>query len=151
MSRGMTKCTKRHVHPMKTQISLGICPIWAEPLLCTQRLAKDPTSLRADSLGWSDFSLGARHFVGFVMVWLNCSHFRQEIWSMLPVLQEATLVLRWWSYVKRLWSSLMNVPKKIWYIWALSRENLSSGFETRVDSIRPAQPQKIGRGLKFQV
>ena len=28
-------------------------------------------------------------------------------------------------------------------LWASSRENLSSGFPTRVDSIRPAQPQKL--------
>ena len=34
---------------------------------------------------------------------------------------------------------------------ASSRENLSSGFATRVDSNRPAQPQKLGRGLKFRI
>ena len=34
---------------------------------------------------------------------------------------------------------------------ALSRENLSSGFATRVDSNRPVQPQKLGRDLKFQI
>ena len=28
---------------------------------------------------------------------------------------------------------------------ALSQENLSSGFQTRVDSVQPAQPQKLGR------
>ena len=36
-------------------------------------------------------------------------------------------------------------------IWASSRENMSLGFSTRVDSNRPAQSQKLGRGLKFQV
>ena len=35
--------------------------------------------------------------------------------------------------------------------WASSRENLSSGFSTKVDSNRPAQLQKLGRGLKFRV
>ena len=34
-------------------------------------------------------------------------------------------------------------------IWVSSRENLSSGLATRVDWNRPAQPQKLGRGLKF--
>ena len=33
--------------------------------------------------------------------------------------------------------------------WASSRENLSSGFATRVDSSRSVQPQKLGRALKF--
>ena len=45
----MTKPTKWHVRPAKTQISLGICPGWSESLLCTQRVAKDPTFLHADS------------------------------------------------------------------------------------------------------
>ena len=35
--------------------------------------------------------------------------------------------------------------------WALSWENLSSGFVTRVDSHRPVQPQKLRRGLKFRI
>ena len=36
-------------------------------------------------------------------------------------------------------------------IWASSRQNLPSGFATRVDSNRPAQPRKLGRGLKFRI
>ena len=35
--------------------------------------------------------------------------------------------------------------------WVSSRENLSSGFATTVDSNRPAQLQKLGRGLKFRI
>ena len=33
----------------KTQISLGIRPVWSESLLCTQWVAKDPSFLHADS------------------------------------------------------------------------------------------------------
>ena len=40
--------------------------------------------------------------------------------------------------------SLFNETK-----WASSREILSSGFATRIDSNRPAQPQKQARGWKF--
>ena len=43
----MIKPTKWHVRPAKTQISLGIHPVWSES------------------------SLEARHFVGFVMRLLN--------------------------------------------------------------------------------
>ena len=32
MSRLMTKPTKWHVHPAKTRISLGICPVWSDSL-----------------------------------------------------------------------------------------------------------------------
>ena len=37
MSQGMTKPTKWHVRPAKTEISLGIHPIWSESLLSTWR------------------------------------------------------------------------------------------------------------------
>ena len=36
-----------------------------------------------------------------------------------------------------------------WIIRASSRENLFSGFATRVDSKRPSQLQKLVRGLNF--
>ena len=86
----MTKPTKwvcAHCRPAKTQISLGICPVWSESLLsicpvwsesllCTQWVAKDPRFLHVDSEDWSDWAdaqadLGLRwahsHFIGFVM------------------------------------------------------------------------------------
>ena len=37
------------VRPAKTQISLGIRPVWSESLLCAQWVAKDPSFLHADS------------------------------------------------------------------------------------------------------
>ena len=56
MSRLMTKPTKWPVHPVKTQISLGIHPVWSESSLCTQWVAKDPRFLHADSEDWSDWA-----------------------------------------------------------------------------------------------
>ena len=55
----MTKPTKWHVCPAKTQISLGIRPVWSESALCAQWVAKDPSFLHADSTdadqtGWMD-------------------------------------------------------------------------------------------------
>ena len=49
----MKKPTKWPVHPAKTQISLSICPVWSESLLCTQLVAKDPMFLYADREDWS--------------------------------------------------------------------------------------------------
>ena len=43
------KTNKMTVHPAKTQISLGIRPVWSESSLCAQWVAKDPSFLRADS------------------------------------------------------------------------------------------------------
>ena len=38
------------VHQAKTQISLGIRPVWSEFSLCALWVAKDPRFLQADSL-----------------------------------------------------------------------------------------------------
>ena len=43
------KTNKMTVRPVKTQISLGICPVWSESSLCAQWAAKDPSFLQADS------------------------------------------------------------------------------------------------------
>ena len=43
------KTNKMSVRPAKTQISLGIRPVWSETSLCTQWVAKDPRFLHADS------------------------------------------------------------------------------------------------------
>ena len=43
------KTNKMSVRPSKTQISLGIHPVWSESLLCAQWVAKDPRFLHADS------------------------------------------------------------------------------------------------------
>ena len=72
------KTSKMTVHPAKTQISLGIHPVWSESLLCAQWVAKDPWFLHADSedsdqtgrmprLIWV-FSECTCHFVGFTMM-----------------------------------------------------------------------------------
>ena len=80
MSHLMTKQTKWSVRPVKTQISLGIRPVWYELLLCAHWVAQDPIFLHADSEGSdqtgdaeADLNLRWRicHFVGFVMRWLN--------------------------------------------------------------------------------
>ena len=78
----MTKPTKWHVRPAKTQISLGIFPVWSEPSLCAQWEAKNPRFLHADSRDPDQTGRMSRliwvlagctcHFVGFVM--------RRPIW-----------------------------------------------------------------------
>ena len=72
----MTKQTIQSVRPAKTQISLGMCPVWSEPSLCAQLIAKDPSFLHADGedsdqtrrmprLIWV-FAGRTCHFIGFV-------------------------------------------------------------------------------------
>ena len=56
MSCLMTKPTKWYVHPAKTQISLGIRPVWSESSLCAQWIAKEPSFFHADSEDWLDWA-----------------------------------------------------------------------------------------------
>ena len=69
-SRLMTKPTKRHVRPAKTQISLGIRPVWSESSLSAWRKLGSLATHWAHSEdsdqiglggcpGWSESSLGA--------------------------------------------------------------------------------------------
>ena len=74
MSRDMTKPTKWHVRPAKTQISLGIHPVWSASSLCAQwpqvsvmRTAKTLISL-GGCPGWSESSLGAHSLCLFCHV-----------------------------------------------------------------------------------
>ena len=60
------KTNKMSVRPMKTQISLGIHPVWSESSLCAQWVGKDPRFLHADSEDWLVWA----EFVGFVKSWL---------------------------------------------------------------------------------
>ena len=52
----MTKPTKWHVRPAKTQISLGIQSIWSESSLCAQWVAKAPSFLHTYSKDLSDMA-----------------------------------------------------------------------------------------------
>ena len=57
MSRRMTIPTKWHLHPAKTQISLGICPVWSESSLSAWRkLGPLSYSLSAQQRLWSDWA-----------------------------------------------------------------------------------------------
>ena len=68
---------KMSVHPSKTRISLGTCPVWSESSLCAPWVAKDPMFLNADSEDSDQTGMMPRliwvsagrtcHFVGFVM------------------------------------------------------------------------------------
>ena len=77
MSRLMIKPTKWPLHPAKTQISLGICPVWPESSLSAWRTIgssathwaqcedSDQTG-RMPRLIWV-FTVRTCHFVGYVM------------------------------------------------------------------------------------
>ena len=64
------KTNKVSVCPAKTQISLGICPVWSESLLCAQWVAKDPRFLHADS----EYSDQTGRMPRLIWVFTGCTH-----------------------------------------------------------------------------
>ena len=80
LSHLMIKPTKWHVRLAKTQIRLGIRPVWSESSLCAQWVTNGPSFLHADSedsdqtgrmprLIWV-FAGRTGHIAGIVMLWL---------------------------------------------------------------------------------
>ena len=80
LSCRMAKPTQWHVRPAKTQISLGISPVWSESSLSAWRNIRPLTIFWAQSedsdktwrmprLSWV-FAGRTRHWVGFVVLWL---------------------------------------------------------------------------------
>ena len=76
------------VRPAKTQISLGIRPVWSESSLSAWRKLGSLATRWAHSADWSDWAdaqadLSLRwahiHFVGFVMSRLKCNH-KGSLW-----------------------------------------------------------------------
>ena len=86
ISRRMTKPTKWPLRPAKTQISLGIRPVWSESSLSAWRNIGSSATHWAhcedsDQIGWMTrliwvFAGRKGHFVGFVM---RCLTFRKGI------------------------------------------------------------------------
>ena len=70
LNRSMTKPRKRPVHPGKTQISLGVCPVWSKSLLCAQWVAKDPRFLLANS---EDSDQPGRWMPRLIWVFAGCT------------------------------------------------------------------------------
>ena len=71
LSRLMTKPSNWPVRPAKTQISLGIHPVWSESSLCVQWVAKDPRFLHADNEDSDPTGLMPRLI--WVFAWCTCN------------------------------------------------------------------------------
>ena len=77
ISQCMTKPTKWHVRPAKTQISLGICPVWSVFAVCMKKawVLSYPSSAQRRLIrlgqcpGWPESSLGAHA----ILLVLSCT------------------------------------------------------------------------------
>ena len=80
------KTNKISVRPAKTQISLGIRPVWSESSLCIEWVAKDPSFLHVDSKDWSDWVDAKAH--------LDAQPFCRGSNAVLSLLEPASTLMR---------------------------------------------------------
>ena len=90
----MTKPAKWHVCPEKTQISMGICPVWSVFAVCMKKawvlsypLSAQPRLIRLGRC-WSESSLGAQSLCWFCHV---MAQFPLIIWACYWYLSRSTL------------------------------------------------------------
>ena len=132
LSHLMTKLTKWSMCPLKTQISLGICPVWSESLLCAQWVAEDSSFLQVDSedSDQADPSLRWAH-MPFCWFCHEAAHFDKipgYNWNFnrLPSWQ---IVLQTEFIIGYLLGKLF--CKQNSSVFRIKRENLSLGFVTK--------------------
>ena len=135
------------VRPAKTQISLGIHPVWSESSLCAHWVAKDPSFLRTDSedsdqtgrmprLIWI---FAGRTLILLVLSWcgsytIMCLWFSDRIlysdWLGMYIMLNSGLIslvggyIESW-YIKCLWSTIISMNSRI--VWTRIHSSLYYG------------------------
>ena len=106
MSCHMTKPTKWCVRPARTQISLGIHPVWSESSLWAQWVAEDPRFLRADSEDsdqipdWSESSM----WTHVILLVLSCnSSYHYYAYRKNPKNSDTLCSWTVWFYQRVMW------------------------------------------------
>ena len=127
------KTNKMTVRPAKTQINLGICPIWSEPSLCTQWVGKDPSFLHVD--GWSESSLGT-YAILLVLSWGSSK--THLVCMLIASVKLETLAVRFRIF------DIMFVPSNVLYI----KERSQNVFMIIIWSNEPYHKITCLRGLR---
>ena len=136
----MTKPTKWHVRPAKTQISLGIRPVWSESSLSAWRKLGSLATHWAHSKDWSDWaeaqadlsSLGTHLFCWFC-------HVVAQMFLVLGFNGSWALSLKWAASRENLYSLFATG-------WSLKTANIETRYEphhekTCLRGLRPGKTQ----------
>ena len=161
MSCTKTKPKKMSVRPAKTQISLGIRPVWSESSLCTQWVAKDPSFPHADSedsdqTGWMPRLtwVSAGHtLILLVLSCLSsimkhrrtCECFETQCLMIFKTLIVAAVLIT----DSRFFNNLVSVAPEQWNKCAASSEFVSSSIPSWRILTAHAQPFSGARDLAF--
>ena len=119
LSHLKTKPTKWHVCPVKTQINLGIRPVWSESCLSTWGRLKSLAIIRAHSEAsnqtwWSESSLGAKVIL-LVLLWGGSFYF-VSLASTIPVPANSRRFISWNSLRKRGFYISMHMYVSVYYV-----------------------------------
>ena len=141
------KTNNMTVRPAKTQISLGIRPVWSESSLCAQLVAQDQSFLHADSedsdrtwrmLIWV-FAGRTCHFVGFVMLRLMWFYFFH-----LFLLMPESCYLGHWQFLENALKVFMPAliqKTNIRFVWFFYRSFAES--DRKMEKTRAITPYQV--------
>ena len=140
------KTNKMTLRPAKTQINLGIhgCPGWSESYDKTNKMTLHPVKTQINlgihgCPGWSESSLGT-HAILLVLSWgsshVNLFGLMQTMWTQIRCHRMWHLI-KLFIICKKQLPLHVKVHQRHLFNWAMSRENLSLGF----------QPDKTQTGL----
>ena len=137
MSLLKTKPTKWPVCPAKTQISLGIRPLWSESLLSAWWKVESLATHKAHSEDSDQTRWRTDHFVGFVMRRLICWFRRltklklyenMSNWPLLLIVHNEGPIETWLRDGKFLKLSLVlhhQTCQMLWWIWELTSAKIN--------------------------
>ena len=153
----MTKPTKWSVRPAKTQISLGIRPVWSESSLSAGRKLGSLATHWAHSPGWSESWLGAQ----VILLVLSCGSSNCLMvlrCRMKHSIKRVTVQhhVACWVYLTRLdqmhvclacrWSCVRSLGPATFFHWDWSWNNFYGHSLPTVDSSRAAKGCELGTG-----
>ena len=137
------------VRPAKTQISLGIRPVWSESSLWAQWVAKDPSFLHADSEECSDWAdvqadMSLRwahsHIVGFVtmrLIYLSILSLSATgtLWSMTDCFFPSSFhsIIFILKYMQKATSSTIYRIFQYWSWWLCPAKRVSQATSQQRD------------------
>ena len=120
------KTNKMTVRPAKTQINLGVRPVWSESSLCAQWIANDLIvhSDRIGCPGWSASSLGA-HAILLVLSWGGSSLIYHSDWNLVHMF---SIMIHWISEKPHMQAEFRTVTTSLPRVKICARLNPWEGF-----------------------
>ena len=127
MNRIVTKPTKWHVRPAKTQISLGIRPVWSDLRFPLEENLGPWLPIKRGCPGWSESSLGAH---AILLVLSRCGSYykvtlRFAYQSGLRFVQKVKIIFKFRDFLKVLVCKYKNLTRECYQKYSFTANSIS--------------------------